>query len=346
MSDAFFTLDTGWRFTYLNPQSEVILRRPREELIGKSLWEALPTAVGSLFDRELRRVLDEQVLVRFEEEYEPIGRTLEVRAFPVSEGLAVYFTDVTNERRRDARLRQTERLEMLGQLTAGVAHDFNNVLSAVGGFAKLGKAKAVDETTTQYFEQIDSANEKGTALVHQLLAFGRQQELSPAAIDLNEVVDGLSTLLRQLLPAEVELRLVPAPEPVIVFVDRSQLEQVLLNLVVNSRDAIDATGSITVSTTGAAPGGVAPEAAGHFGWLQVTDTGSGIPDEVRPHIFDPFFSTKPPEERTGLGLATIYGIVSQSGGSTFVDSTVGIGTTMTVALPASSTSATDARGRR
>ena len=333
MSDAFFTLDTEWRFTYLNPQSEVILERRREDLVGRSVWEEFPDAVGSLFD-QFRRALGEQVPVRFEEDYEPLGRTLEVRAYPVSYGLAVYFTDVTNERLRDARLRQTERLEMLGQLTAGVAHDFNNVLSAVGGFAKLGQARAVDEKTTHYFEQIDLANQKGTALIRQLLAFGRQQDLSPAAIDLNEVVDGLFSLLRQLMPAGIELRMVPSPEPVTVFVDRSQLEQVLLNLAVNGRDAIDTTGSITVTTTNAAPAGVTHEIRAPSGWLQVADTGSGIPEDVRPHIFDPFFSTKPPEMGTGLGLATIYGIVSQSGGTILVDSTVDVGTTMTVVLPA------------
>ena len=334
MSDAFFTLDSEWQFTYLNPQIESILQRRREDLIGRNVWEEFPDFVGSLFDEEFRQAVAQQAPARFEEDYEPLGRTLEVRAYPVADGLAVYFTDVTNEHLRDARLRQTERLEMLGQLTAGVAHDFRNILGAVGGFAQLGQARAADETTTHCFEQIHSASEKGMALIHQLLAFGRQQELSPAAIDLNEVVGGLSSLLQQLVPAAVDLRLVPAPQPVPVFVDRSQLEQVLLNLVVNSREAIDTTGSITVSTTRTAPDGVTHEVNGPSGWLQVKDTGSGIPDDVRSHIFDPFFSTKAAETGTGLGLATIYGIVSQSGGTIFVDSTVDVGTTMTVALPA------------
>lgn len=136
------------------------------------------------------------------------------------------------------------------------------------------------------------------------------------------------------MEGDIHLVLDLSPVPVNVFVDRSQLEQVVVNLVVNSRDAMDGTGSITLSTTTYVPTGGASDMKGDFGWLQVVDTGSGIPADVLPHIFDPFFSTKAPEKGTGLGLATIYGIVSQSGGAIFVDSTVGAGTTMTVGLPA------------
>jgi two-component system, cell cycle sensor histidine kinase and response regulator CckA len=136
------------------------------------------------------------------------------------------------------------------------------------------------------------------------------------------------------MPSGIDLRLALSRQPVAVFVDRSQLEQVVLNLVVNGRDAIEATGSITVTTTADEPAGLVHDIPVASGWLQVTDTGSGIPDDVKPNIFDPFFTTKPPEAGTGLGLATIYGIVTQSGGSIIVDSTVGVGTTFTVALPA------------
>ena len=338
MSDAFFTLDSEWRFTYLNPQAEAILERRREDLLGKNMWEEFPEGVGSGFYDEYQRALREQVPVRFEEHYEPLGRTLEIRAYPVTAGLAVYFTDVTDDRRRDERLRQAQRLEAIGRVTAGVAHDFNNLLAAVRGFASLGQAASVDEKTKRYFDQIDSASEKGIAMTRQLLVFAREQDLSPTAIDLNEVVEDLSSLLRQLLPAGIDLQLALSPQPVPVFVDRSQLEQVLLNLVVNSRDAIDTTGSITVRTSTDEPAGVVHDFRVASSWLQVADTGAGIPDDVLPLIFDPFFTTKPPETGTGLGLglglATIYGIVSQSDGSIFVDSTLGIGTTMTLALPA------------
>ena len=334
MSDAFLTLDFEWRFTYLNPQAESILGRNRDELIDKDFWAEFPNAAGSDVEEKLRRAMREQVPVRFEQAYESLGGVFEFRAYPVVAGLAVYFTDVSEERSRESRLRQQERLETLGQLTAGIVHDFRNLLAAVGGFAKLGKAHDADERTTKYFEAIATASEKADALTGQLLAFARQQDLSPTLIDLNEVIKGLSSLLRQLMPVDIKLRIALAPEPVIVFVDRSQLEQVVVNLVVNSRDAITGAGVVTVSTTNEEPGEVTHEVDSPSGWLQVADTGSGIPDDVRERMFDPFFSTKAVGTGTGLGLATIYGIITQSGGSIFVDSTVDVGTTMTVVLPA------------
>ena len=334
MSDAFFTVDTDWRFTYLNPQAEALVNRDRHDLIGKNMLEEYPAMAGSQFDLEFRRAIREQVPVRFEAVFPQGDRAFEVRAYPVTAGLAVYFGDVTEERRRDDRLRQSERLEMLGQITAGIVHDFTNLLAATGGFAAMGETDAPDERIAGYFHAITTANKKAEALTRQLLAFARQQDLSPALIDANDVVSGLSSLLFQLMPPDIDLRLDLAPEAVIVFVDRSKFEQVVLNLVVNSRDAIKGTGSITVTTAVEDPTGITHDLGGPYGWLQVIDTGGGIPDEIRPRIFDPFFSTKAPGEGTGLGLATIYGIVSQSGGSIFVDSHVGEGTSMTIALPA------------
>ena len=334
MSDAFVTLDFGWRFTYLNSQAESILGRGREELIEKDFWQEFPHPPSSGVEDKLRRAMRERKPVRFEQAYEALGGVFEFRVYPVVAGLALYFTDVSADRARDERLRQTERLETLGQLTAGIVHDFRNLLAAVGGFAKLGLKHTDDERTSRYFESIASASDRAEALTGQLLAFARQQDLSPTLIDLNEVIERLSSLLRQLMPEDIHLHIALAPEPVIVFVDRSQLEQVVVNLVVNSRDAIEGSGKVTVSTSTEDPTTLAHEVDGPSGWLQVTDTGSGIPDHVRKRMFDPFFSTKAVGTGTGLGLATIYGIITQSGGSIFVDSTVDVGTTMTVVLPA------------
>ena len=336
MSDAFFTLDSEWRFTYLNPQTEAILGRRRDDLLGRNVWEEFPETVGSRSYDQYQKALREKTPVRFEEAWPPGGPIFEVRAYPVPRGLAVYFTDVTDERVRDDRLRHAQRLEAIGRVTASVAHDFNNILAAVGGFASLGQAVSVDAQTRTYFEEIGSASQRAVALTRQLLVFSREQDLAPTVVDLNVVVEGLFSLLQQLIADGIELRLELSPEPVLVFVDRSQLEQVLLNLVVNSRDAIDTSGSITLSTMSDPPAEVAHDVRAPSGWLQVIDTGTGIPEEEMPLIFDPFFSTKPPDSGAGLGLATIYGIVSQSGGSIFVDSTLGVGTTMTLALPTSS----------
>jgi len=335
MSDAFFTLDSEWRFTYLNPQTEAILERRREDLIGKSVWEEFPEGVDSRFDEEFGRALREQTPVRFEARYEPLGRILEVRIFPSPDGLAVYFSDVTSERLQEQRLRQAQRLGAIGQATAGVAHDFGNILAAVRGFAQLGQRATDNEKTAHYFSEIDRAGAKAAQLTRQLLAFARQQDLTPTVNDLNEVVHDLSSMLGQLVKPGVDLRLALSSEPVVVFVDRSQLEQVLINLVVNSNDAIDTIGTITITTSNSDPKHVAHEPGPPSGWLQVNDDGSGIPSDVMPHIFDPFFSTKPPQTGTGLGLATTYGIVAQSDGAITAESTPGAGTTMTIELPSS-----------
>lgn len=334
MSDAFVSLDAEWRFTYLNPRAEILVDRDRRDLVGKNLWDEYPELVGSTLDTEYRRAIRERVPVRFETFLQELDATIEIRAYPVAAGLAVYFRDISEERLRDDRLRQAERLEMLGQMTAGIVHDFTNLLAATGGFAAMGEADAPDEKVARYFHAITGANQKAEALTRQLLAFAREQELTPGFVDANAVITGLSSLLFQLMPPDIELRLGLAPETVTVFVDRSQLEQVVLNLVVNSRDAIQGTGSITITTSVGNPTGIKQDLDGPFGWLQVIDTGMGIPEEIQPRIFDPFFTTKAPGEGTGLGLATIYGIVSQSGGSIYVDSQVGEGTTMTIALPA------------
>ena len=265
MSDAFFMLDPDWRLTYLNPQAEAILERRREDLLGKKMWDEFPEGVGSRFDEEYRRALREQVPVRFADHYEPLGRTLEIRAYPVTGGLAVYFTDVTDEHLRDERLRQAQRLEAIGRVTASVAHDFNNLLAAAGGFAKLGQVVAVDAKSKAYFAEIESASQRAEALTRQLLVFAREQDLSPVVVDLNDVVEGLSSVLRQLMPTGIDLRLALSPKPVPVFVDPSQLDQVLLNLVVNSRDAIVANGTITVSTETNEPAGVVHDVHGRVG---------------------------------------------------------------------------------
>ena len=344
MSDAFFTLDSNWRFTYLNPQTEAVLNRRRDDLLGKSMWKEFPEGVGSKFDDGCRRALREQVPVRLEDAYESLGRVIEARVFPVADGLAVCFSDVTAERQhQERRLRQAQRLEAIGRATAGVAHDFANLLAVIRGFAQLGERSSVDEKTGRYFSEIDSAGQKAGALTHRLSAFAREQEPAPTVIDLNDVVEGLSSLLQQLLPDGIDLSFVLSPQPVPVFADRSQLEQVLVNLVINGSDAIDTFGTITVSTTAADPVRVAHDTRTvPSGWLEVADSGCGIAPDVMPYIFEPFFSTKPPEDGAGLGLATVYGIVSRSGGEILINSSPGLGTTVTVALPANEPAASPA----
>jgi two-component system cell cycle sensor histidine kinase/response regulator CckA len=247
----------------------------------------------------------------------------------------VSHRDVTRERLLESQLRQAQRFEAIGRVSAGVAHDFNNLLAAICGFASLGKAASGDAgKAALYFAEIDAAGKKATELTRRLLTVEPEPDLALSSADLNDVVSEIASLLRHLMPPDVELKLELWPRRVPVYVDRAQMEQVVLNLTVNGRDAIEDGGTITIRTSTDAPNGLEHSFFGDSAWLQVIDTGSGIPEDIAPRIFEPFFTTKSPETGTGLGLATIYGVVSQSRGDVHVDSTVGIGTTMTVVLPA------------
>ena len=193
---------------------------------------------------------------------------------------------MTDQRVRDAHIWQSERLEALGRVSAGVAHDFNNLLAAVGGFAQLGRSVSIDNQAIDYFNQIEAASEKAVALTRQMLVFAREQVLSPVVLELNEVVEAVSQLLRQLVPPRIDLVWGLSPAPVPVYVDRSQLEQVILNLAVNSRDAIPTNGSITIGTSnGASTNGTAAgvlQVSGH----RLRDLRACAATHLRPLLHD------------------------------------------------------------
>jgi PAS domain S-box-containing protein len=236
-----------------------------------------------------------------------------------------------DERRKalEEQLRQSQRLESIGQLTGGIAHDFNNLLLGIRGFCELalGRLRRGEDTAGEYVEDILEAADRATLLTKQLLAFGRRQVLQPEVLDLRHVVASMERLLRQLVGDHVEL-VVSSPEtPVLVEADRSQLEQVIMNLAVNARDAIGDGGVLTIAVS--LSSGQVPEAT-----LAVSDTGCGMDAETMARVFEPFYSTKG-DSGTGLGLATVHGIVSQSGGRLGLDSAPGAGTTFSVFLPLS-----------
>ena len=234
----------------------------------------------------------------------------------------------------EERLRQGERLEALGRLAGGVAHDLNNLLTIILGNAELARSETggVDDRA---LGEIRGASERAAALTRRLLAFGRRQLYAPGLIDVGRTVAAFEPLLRRLLPEDVELILEREPGPASVLGDPAQLEQVVMNLVANARDAMPEGGQVRVSTSLAAPARLErePDLPEDAVWLVVTDGGAGMTAEVKAHLFEPFFTTKPPAKGTGLGLATVHGIVSQSGGRIFVDSKPGRGTSFAIALP-------------
>jgi signal transduction histidine kinase/CheY-like chemotaxis protein len=236
----------------------------------------------------------------------------------------------------EERLRQSQKLEAIGQIAGGMAHDFNNVLAAVLlQLEELRLLKNLPPTAREMIGEVDVAVQRAASVTRQLLVFSRRQAMQPQPENLNTLLDSHARLLRRAVPPSTTFTVVPSVDPLVVSVDAGMIEQVLLNLVLNARDATAPSGGIRLELTeevlGA--GSVDPLPAGTYAVLRVIDNGCGIPEGDLPHIFEPFFTTKPPGRGTGLGLATAYGIVQQHGGALVARSTVGVGTSMAVWLP-------------
>jgi signal transduction histidine kinase/ActR/RegA family two-component response regulator len=247
------------------------------------------------------------------------------------------LTDEIRERERvqqalresEAQLRQSQKLEAIGTLAGGIAHDFNNMLTVISGFTQMAMAAlGKDHPVARDLKQVTDAANSAAGLTHQLLAFSRKQVMQPRVLDLEMVVHGMEGMMRRLLEPKVTLHVEHCGNPARIKADPGQLEQVLLNLVVNARDAMPNGGMLSIFT-GRRLAASGPESV----VLRVRDNGLGMPPEVRDRIFEPFFTTKEVGRGTGLGLSTVYGIVTQSNGAIEVDSIPGGGTTFTIVFP-------------
>jgi two-component system cell cycle sensor histidine kinase/response regulator CckA len=243
--------------------------------------------------------------------------------------------------RLEEQLRQSQKLEAVGRLAGGVAHDFNNVLTAILGFSELLLAE-LPEDDPKYHDvfQIKAAGQRGAGLTRQLLAFSRKQILQPLVLDVNTVIAGMEPMLRQLIVEDIELRISLMPRSALIKIDPTQLEQILINLAVNAADAMPRGGKVTIETAAVTlDEGYRqqhlPVTPGRYVMVAVSDTGVGMNATTIEHIFEPFFTTKPVGKGTGLGLATVYGIVKQSGGDILVSSELERGTTFKIYLPLS-----------
>ncbi len=247
--------------------------------------------------------------------------------------------DITERMRLEEQLRQSQKMEMVGQLAGGIAHDFNNLLTAIIGHAQFAlESLPVGDVTRSDVEQVLKASDRASSLTQQLLAFSRRQIIEPRDLDLNELMFNAGKLLRRLIGENIELVTVASPMPPVVRADPVQLEQVLINLVVNARDAMPDEGTLTMETALVDldedyTRGHLDTAPGPYVLLAVSDTGTGMTPEVKAHLFEPFFTTKQAGKGTGLGLATTYGIVRQHGGSIWVYSEPGHGATFKIYLP-------------
>jgi nitrogen-specific signal transduction histidine kinase/CheY-like chemotaxis protein len=260
--------------------------------------------------------------------------------------------DLRDRKQLEAQLLQAQKMESIGRLAGGVAHDFNNMLTAIIGYTELAKSQLPQEHPVQQdLDNVHDAARRSAGLTRQLLAFARKQVITPRAVDLNDLISRIDTMLNRLLGEDIRLVMKLKTGLAPVLIDAGQFEQVLMNLAVNARDAMPNGGTLSIETADVSvdeawcqqhPGAT----AGEYGLVRVTDTGVGMSREVMAHLFEPFFTTKPSGEGTGLGLAMCYGIVKQSGGTIWVSSEPGRGTTFEIYLPRYRGAASAADGTR
>jgi PAS domain S-box-containing protein len=373
--DAIVAVDAQGRIALVNAQTERLFGYPREELIGEPVEILVPEAARGVHSGHRSAYAAHPVSRPMGAGMQLAGRRRDGTTFPAEISLSAIQTehgplvsaairDITErleeqaERERlraqaqrerlERQLHQSQRLESLGQLAGGVAHDFNNLLGVILNYAAFvaqevdthAKGGAVDwRAVMSDVNEIKRAAERATKLTHQLLAFGRREVAQPVVLSVNEVLRDIERLLTRTLGEHVELITLLAPDLWRVKADPGQLEQVLVNLAVNARDAMPGGGDLVLESQNVVvdddyvarrPG----LAVGRHVRLRVSDTGSGMDREVVARAFEPFFTTKPKGEGSGLGLATVYGIIKQAGGDVEIYSEPGIGTTISVMLPA------------
>ena len=352
--DAIIGVNAAGRIELLNGQAERLFGWTSRELLGQQIEVLVPESA-------LDRHEGHRANFMATPSARPMGAGLQLSAkrkdgttFPAEISLSAVderdsllvlaaVRDVTDRvelervRRREALEVQRERshrLESLGQLAGGVAHDFNNLLGVILNYSSLLVRQLTDEQSIGDVNEISAAAERASALTRQLLAFARRDKAYPEPTDVNDVVSQFSSLLERTLGENIDLRFELAAQPLIVLIDRHQLEQVVLNLALNSRDAMRGGGTLTIRTRLERAATHGADGSTHCDRVRidVVDTGAGMDDEVMSRAFEPFFTTKPQGEGTGLGLATVHGIVGQNGGELTLVSSPGVGTTVSVRL--------------
>ena len=350
-SPAFIHMkDLDGRYVFVNREGLRAIGRTRDEVIGRTDAELFPAAMARIYrgdDLEtLRAAMPRQneravALPDGQERIVLSAKFPLIDADGIAYGTAGISTDITDAKRVEAerrflqeRLDQSQRLETLGQLAGGVAHDFNNLLAVILIHAKFVAGQTQGQVRDDV-EQIRIAAERAAGLTRQLLVFGRRERVNLQPIDLAELIEGVPDVLARGIGLQIDLVVDASRDVPRVLADRGQMEQVLLNLAINARDAMPDGGTLTfrIDTDDAPELGPAPLSGQHV-HLTVTDTGTGMPPEVVARAFEPFFTTKPPGEGTGLGLATVYGIITEAGGTVELTSTPGAGSTIHIVLPA------------
>jgi signal transduction histidine kinase/ActR/RegA family two-component response regulator len=337
--DLFFRLDERGVILSCKGGTREEFMLPAERLIGKRIQDIPVPGIGCAFEEALKRVRTTHALASLDYSMpvQGIEAHYEARLLPFMEDQFIVIVRNITERRNaeesllnaQDQLRQSQKMEAVGRLAGGVAHDFNNLLTAIRGYCDLAMARLHDAAQLRKsLQEIQKISDRAAMLTRQLLAFSRRQVLQPKLVDLNECVNNMEVMLRRLIGEHIDLTVILDPLLHRVKIDPGQLEQVIMNLVINARDAEPEGGRIILETS---------NAKGDSGLrvlLSVTDTGHGMDKDTLARIFEPFFTTKDAGRGTGLGLSMVYGIVKQSGGDISVESEVGWGSTFRISLPA------------
>ena len=345
--DIIYTHDLEGRYLTLNKAGEEVTGYTREEAVGKSLAQVVaPEYLEKAREMVAKKLSGEGPTIYDLEIVAKDGRRVAVEVSTMllyrdGEPVAVQGVarDVTERRQLEEQLRQAQKMEAVGRLAGGIAHDFNNLLTIIGGYTSLMLRKmGPSDPLREKAEGVKEAADRAAELTRQLLAFSRKQILQPRVIDLNELIRGTGKMLRALISEDYEIVTALPPGVGRINADPGQVEQILMNLLVNARDAMPGGGKIVIETADVDLGGDYASthiaaSPGPYVMLAVTDSGTGMDAETQKHIFEPFFTTKDVSKGTGLGLATVYGIVKQSGGSIWVYSEPGAGTTFKIYLP-------------
>jgi PAS domain S-box-containing protein len=348
--DAIITMDQKLNIREFNPAAEQMFGRRRTDILGRSvdllipvddrqiqldaLTEYMDTGGGPLSARRL-----ELTAVRADGTEFPVELTVARMRGDSRAVITGFIRDITERRALEEQLRQSQKLEAIGRLAGGVAHDFNNILMSIMGAADLLLIQlGTDDPARSEASEIKQSVERGAGVTRQLLAFSRRQATRSRLFALGDILRGMETMLRRLIGPEIEFNIESGARPVIVMADSGQFEQVVMNLVINARDAMPEGGRLSVrveelDVDEAAAVTLTEGHAGRYARLSVSDTGTGMNEQTRAKLFEPFFTTKEQGKGTGLGLSIVYGIVKQSGGYISVSSEVGRGATFYIFLP-------------
>ena len=349
-SQAIVSVDREGRIVLANRRTEEIFGYPREELLGANIDILLPEAKRAAHTRQRQDYFMRPRVRPMGIGTELSGRKRDGTEFPVEVSLSfveteegvfaiAFVTDITARKQLEEQLTHSQKMEAVGRLAGGIAHDFNNMLTVISGYNRmmLDELGAIDPLRG-YAEEVLKAADRAAALTYQLLAFSRRQVAQPRVLSVNKLIADLDQMVRRLIGEDVQLQLALSPDAGNIKADPSHIEQALVNLAINARDAMPGGGRITVETSNVVLDetyakthlGVQP---GEFVMIALSDTGHGMDAETRRRIFEPFFTTKEKGKGTGLGLAMVYGVVKQAGGDIWVYSEPGQGTTFKLYFP-------------